>query len=177
MSDEMKAKILEKVKPFVKREIDELIRVFKEGDTLVPRLLRFHLMTEYQLERIIAGRMARGDRILDDGPFSYYQKLLVVSALDVISDEVVASLRKLNSLRNKCAHQRDIQISISDIETIGRPLGKDFAVLRTKYGDDLEGLSLGTFADIYSKLITETTSIDFLASVEKSGLEEQNNDA
>jgi hypothetical protein len=47
-------------------------------------LLRGHLYLESLLEQIIAVRLPRGDKILQNGNLSFYQKLTLVESLNVL---------------------------------------------------------------------------------------------
>jgi hypothetical protein len=87
-------------------------------------VLRVHLLSEQYLERLIQIFLPRGDRILENANFTYYQKLTLVSSFDVLNDKTVQCLKGLNRLRNQCAHGLDKKITMSDVEVLGRPLGK-----------------------------------------------------
>lgn len=100
-------------------------------------VLRVHLLTEYYLERVIQICLPRGDRVLDGGNFTYVQKLVLVSSFDVIQDKIIQCLKGLNKVRNQCAHGIDKQISMTEVDTIGRPLGKVCTEYRRKSGDSV----------------------------------------
>jgi hypothetical protein len=136
---------LAKARPFFESEAKELTEVLGQDDAVANRLLRFHLLTEYMLDRIITTRLKRGDRVLEDGNLSYHQKLLLVHSLDILPDKAIASLRQLNKLRNALSHERSARVTISDLESIGRPYGKDFAGIRAKHKDDLKTLTFAVF--------------------------------
>lgn len=143
----------EEAKDFLDRESEDLIHILTEKDDLVPVVLRFHLLTEYLLERIVLTKLPKGHRVIENAGLSYHQKLELVHSFDVIPDSAIGSLRRLNRLRNTCSHTRDAEISRSDIEAIGSPLGKPFIELRGKYGANLKGLVFHTFGALYSVLI------------------------
>lgn len=93
-----------------------------ESDDLVGYLLKAHLFTEAILEELL--KLAfneKAEAILSIG-LTYNQKLNLVSKLslcndwDLLPDYIVGSLRKLNKLRNRTAHQ--IGEAISDDEII-----------------------------------------------------------
>ena len=127
---------------------EDLIRTLEKGDESVMMLLRFHLFTENMLERIMLGKLPRGDRVIDKGQLTYYQKLWLVASFEIVSDRAIRSLENLNALRNKCTHQRDRRISLSDVEPIGRPFGNQFARIKRDFRDDLKRLITAVFAAI-----------------------------
>ena len=96
----------------------------------VATALKFHLLTEFYLEQMIRLVLARGDKLIDSGNYSYAQKLGIVEASDRVPDNLLSSLRNLNKLRNKCSHEMDYKISDSDLERIGSPLGKCWTELK-----------------------------------------------
>ena len=96
-----------------------------ENDPII-LILRGHLFTENLLERLITFKLPRGDKVIENGNFSYYQKIILVESLNCISDPVISVLRNLNKLRNQCAHELDKKISENDISRLGSPLGKQF---------------------------------------------------
>ncbi|MBB4133400.1 hypothetical protein [Xanthomonas sp. 3075] len=98
----------------------------------VATILRFHLLTEYYLEQMIRLVLSRGDRIIDSGNYSYAQKLGIVEASDKIGDKLISSLRNLNKLRNKCSHELNHQITDSDLERVGSPLGKFWTQIKNE---------------------------------------------
>ena len=113
-------------------EYDKYSKAMKSG---VPAmmLVQAHLLTEHYLNQIISICLERGEKLIKNGKLSYFQKTLLVESLDKISDRIIQSLKDLNSIRNKCAHEIDKDISLSDIDRIGRNFGKDFIPKRKQH--------------------------------------------
>ncbi len=97
----------------------------EEGDPVM-LVLRAHLFTENLLERLIRSQLPRGDKVAENANLTYFQKLVLVDALELLPDMIISSLRQLNKLRNECAHQLQKAINESDVVRIGSPLGKFF---------------------------------------------------
>jgi hypothetical protein len=114
----------------LEREMKEFISAVSGIEDSVLILLRAHLLSENLLERIIQLELARGDRIIADGNYTYSQKLVLVHALDSLDDGVIQSLKNLNKVRNKCAHELGQNIGKAEIELIGSPLGKKFTEIK-----------------------------------------------
>ena len=109
------------------------------GDIKDPILLilRIHLYTEHLLERIISCKLPRGDRHLNGSNISYNQKLSLVSAFDYIPDEIITALKQLNRVRNQCVHELHKEITISEIDRIGRPFGAKYTkICRENVGNN-----------------------------------------
>lgn len=128
------------MKRAVQHENAQLRKMCPRDQDPVLTVLRIHLLTEHYLERLLAASLPRGDRLLDSGSLSYAQKLVLVDSLDVLQDEVVQCLKGLNRVRNSCAHEMEREITIPDIERIGRPLGSEFTSLRQQHYPDVKAL-------------------------------------
>ena len=87
-------------------------------------ILRVHLLTEYYLERLIHVVLPRSDHVIDEGNLTYYQKLVLVKSFDIVEDRILQSLKNLNRIRNRCAHE---------VELIARPLGKTCTQFRREF--------------------------------------------
>lgn len=122
------------VTAFVRRELETFVRLCPAEQDATLTILRIHLLTEYYLERLLSLLLPRGDKLISDGSLSFYQKLIVVAAFDVLSDGDIQALRDLNRVRNRCAHEMDTAITSADVELIGRSLGKEFTALRRAHG-------------------------------------------
>lgn len=118
------------------REFSEYTSACGEIEDSVLLVLRAHLYFEYMLERVISAGLKRGDRFIEAGRPTYAQKLALVSAFDELNDSFITALRNLNKVRNKCAHERNKEIGIADVELIGRPLGKTFTKIRKDCHDN-----------------------------------------
>ena len=116
------------MEPHLRAEYEAYVRAAKGPPVMV--VLRTHLLTEYYLERVIRACLKRGDKLVDSGGLSFGNKLSVVEALDAVPDDVVTSLRNLNRVRNRCAHEFDRSISVADVDQIGGPFGKDYTQLK-----------------------------------------------
>ncbi len=95
-------------------------------------ILRCHSVAEYFLDQIILTSLSRGDLIITDGHFTFNNKLLLVRSLNVVKDDILTSIKHLNTVRNNCSHQMDYSVSEGDIDLIGRPFGKDYSESRRK---------------------------------------------
>ena len=107
---------------------------------LVMVVLEQHLLTETLLEQLVLAGLPRGDRILDEGSLTYSQKLTLTAAMELLSDPIISSLRKLNKVRNECAHQLDKVITENDIARVGSPLGPRFT--KTRHENLLDNLRI-----------------------------------
>lgn len=119
----------------------ERYRVLVEGvDDPVLLVLRVHLLIEGFLERLIAGFLPRGDDLLSKGRLTFANKLDLVASFDVVDDDLVSAARHLNRVRNTIAHDIDKTITLSDVDLIGRSLGKLFIQTRHEYGGNTKVL-------------------------------------
>lgn len=112
------------------REFHNFHRAIEQESDPTMLTLRAHLYTENLLERIILAKLSRGDKAVENGNFTYYQKLVLTESLESLPDNIVSSLRGLNKLRNQCAHELEKKISMGDIVKIGSPLGKIFSKMK-----------------------------------------------
>lgn len=123
-----------------KNEANQILKMCPVEQEPVLSILRVHLLAEHYLERAIAVVLPRGDRITDAGLLSFAQKLNLVQGMDVLPDQVIQSLKGLNRVRNSCAHEMEREITIPDIERIGRPFGAEFTSLRQQHYPDVKNL-------------------------------------
>ncbi|TEW47085.1 hypothetical protein [Psychromonas algicola] len=115
---------------FINVEAEKLIEIFVGDVDQLVQILKAHLYTENFLEKIILATLIRGDKLIEKGNFSYHHKLLICESVDALPDTLVSSLRNLNKLRNKFAHQMDMQISEADVTKVGSPLGNEYTKLK-----------------------------------------------
>ncbi|MGR5150125.1 hypothetical protein ACQKP8_26715 [Photobacterium alginatilyticum] len=93
------------------------IEKLSETNDSLSMLLRVHLISENILEELIKITFEDKAKAILSLQLNYKQKLDLVRQLQlddgvpVLADFVVGSLRKLNSLRNKLAHNLDFEIS------------------------------------------------------------------
>lgn len=138
----------------------EVASLFGRPDDLVPIVLRMHLLSEYQLERLIIARLPRGDRVVDKARLTYRQKLTLVDSFNLIPDSMIQVLSKLNTLRNECSHEREVVISASHVEKLGQSLGKEFTAMEREYPDDLKRLLFAVFIRVYTPLVVEIRKLE-----------------
>ena len=135
ISSEIKAEIDSEIKA----EIAELFRLCPPQQEPSLSLLRGHLLCEYYLERLITLNLPRGDKLTANGDLSFFQKVVLVDSLQIIDDRVMRGLKNLNAVRNQLSHQKDKEITHSDIDRIGQSIGKEFIAARREYGEDMGG--------------------------------------
>jgi len=145
----------EELKDYVEKETKELVDSLTNLDIMVVAILQFHLLTEQLLERIIESELPSGHLITKKSGFTYYLKLEIVNALNILNENIIGSLRMLNQVRNDFSHNRDMIVNIKSIEKIGLPLGKVFRDIKTKYKEEFYTVAIHTFALIYQELLTE----------------------
>lgn len=97
-------------------------KAMKGHSTDVSKILNTHLLVEYFLEQIIISCIKRGDILITEGHLNFSTKLLLIKSFDIVSDDLCASIKQLNTVRNRCSHSIDYVISEADIDLIGRPL-------------------------------------------------------
>lgn len=105
-------------------------------------VLRLHLLAEFFLDQIIIAKLSRGDLLVDH--FTFIQKLRIVDSFSVLEHKEVDSLRNLNTVRNRCSHDLDYQLTESDIDRIGRPFGKQYADIKTENHENIKNLLINT---------------------------------
>ena len=138
---------------FIRQETEELLSILGKDD-LVPLTIRFHLVAESHLDRIIAARLPRGNHLLKgQGPrFTFLHKIRIIESLVRKDSPVFSCLRHLNSLRNDCAHDRYKVVDVEDLTKVGSPMGQEFAQLRRDHSDVIGDFASAVYASIFGKL-------------------------
>lgn len=148
------------IETFIMREFKEFKKALNSEDDL--NILKFHLVFENMLERIIVSVLKRGDRLIDKGNLSFAQKLMIVHSFDIISDSYIQALRQLNSLRNKLSHVKETVITLENVDLIGHPLGKAYTNIQRKYKNDyLFKVVWDTMFLIHKGLVRQIAIIEF----------------
>lgn len=81
-------------------------------------ILRGHIAIEYFLENIIEKYLPNGKK-LNGNNLNFARKLAVVESFDILEPDILLLIKKINSLRNKCAHKLEYQILDTNIEDLG----------------------------------------------------------
>lgn len=157
----------EDIQKYIKAEAEELANALTLKHDSLLIVLKFHLLVENFIERIILAVLARGDRLLEKGNLSFFQKLYLIHSFDIINDSIIQAIIHLNSLRNRHAHNKGHKLSVADIDLIGRPLGKKYTEIKKKCLSDIDKLLTETFMAIFTEIITEVAFLEFDNETEK----------
>ena len=139
---------------FIRAEVNEVVSIIRETHSIILPFLRFHLLTENLLERIVISHLARAKRFLDEANPRYYHKLCLVDSFNILDEKTMGAIKNLNSIRNRLAHSRKASISVKDLDRIGNHFGKEYKKLRAECLNDTKELMCCVFELILFRLST-----------------------
>jgi len=114
-------------------EIDKFESQMGKATGSVHGVLISHLYFESYLDRYLKTKFKNDSILSGKKGFSFSNKLKIVEALGEIEPQILDALKKLNEIRNNCAHILDHEISKSEVEKFGRTLGKDYKRIIDSY--------------------------------------------
>jgi len=100
-------------------------------------VLRAHLYSEHLLERIIASYLPEGQQLIDQKILGYFLKLSLVDSFGMIDAATISALRRLNTLRNSCAHNLEKTVELGDVDAIGEPFVDERRLFRAESGGNI----------------------------------------
>lgn len=111
------------------------------GSALEARLhiLVVHLYIEHLLERLLSVNLKKTDRLFGKNGLSFEKKLLLVESMSALNAQRIDGIRKLNAIRNDCAHKFMYNPTKAELDEFGCTLGKPYAHLKRKYGNNIDG--------------------------------------
>lgn len=98
------------------KKTDALGKYILSADQTVSLVLRTHLIAEGILDEIIETQLPKGKSITKSGRFTFAHKLTLVSSFNIIDQDIIETVRALNSLRNKLSH--NLHESVSEDEVV-----------------------------------------------------------
>jgi len=151
----------EELSTLIDKDLTDLFQSFETESKEVLLVLQFHLHSENMLERVILSNLERGDKLLEKAGLSFHQKVCLVESFNVLEDRYIESLRKINKLRNNCAHMKSASISQHDIDLIGRPLGKIYTQIVKGNNGSLEFVLVEVRSTVGSHLVSRTLGSEY----------------
>ena len=121
----------------------------------VSKVLRLHALTEHYLDRLLALRLRKANAVLDDARFSYHHKRILVEALGALPSNILESLKRLTSLRNKCAHNAHPSITVAEIQHAAQPIKETYETVQKDHAKN--GVSLDEMGAFSWALFSEIT--------------------
>jgi hypothetical protein len=154
---------------YIDLETSIFTKTLDSKDDLILLVLRFHLIIENLMERIIVAKLKRGDKIIEHGNLTFNQKLHLIDSFDVLDNSYIQSIKNLNTIRNKCSHEKSKVITGSDIDCIGRPLGNEYTRIKRETTDSLYFLIRKAFLLLFYKVFEHVALIEFDDVLDKDG--------
>lgn len=111
-------------------ELNEISSIFKKDADELIFVLRAHLFIEGILESIIKSKLPKHKAILGKPGLQFFDKLRLISAMDILPEGIFASINALNELRNKFAHNIDYKAKVEDIDKIAGPFHEAYARIK-----------------------------------------------
>ncbi len=96
--------------------------------------LKATLLIEKYIDDLIVVSFKRGDRILQSR-FYLLDKVMVLHSAEILPEKIVTSIKQINNLRNKFAHELNYSITERDVDLIGLPLGKRYLTMKKIFPD------------------------------------------
>ena len=121
--------------------------------------MRGHLAIEYFINTIFNLKLVRGKKDLTEG-LSFDKKLKLVNSIGLINSDVFSSIKTLNTLRNKIAHQFDYRISEEDLMVVIKPFSKKMQEeLKSEQGS-INGLLINVLKTLLINLVHSAYELD-----------------
>jgi hypothetical protein len=142
------------------RDFEESVQ--KRGDLLII-VLRFHLVAENLLERFIKAKLPRGKVLAENARLTFAQKLAVADAFGVLEENLVTAIRRLNALRNMCAHEKGKEVRLRDLDLIGEPLGMELSSAKPDPDETVVnevGLAAALFSSIQQGILNHLAPLE-----------------
>lgn len=106
------------------RRLSELVKILSSENNPLSGILQCHLFVESLLEELIRFSLGKNAEAILSAHLNFNQKLAIVAKLELYNnwplmpDYVIASLRRLNALRNKLAHRYGYDITQNEIREL-----------------------------------------------------------
>jgi hypothetical protein len=159
--DELAQKALAHLPELLDRDSRALADTLTAGDdpALGP-LLRFHLLAEQLFHRLFLSSFRHAKNLEN---FRFAQKLSVVTALGIVPDQAIEGMRRVNALRNRCAHVHAHRIDVLDLDRIGECMGSAYHQFKALHGDDLKVLTIWTLSKLYEPFLTAVLTAEIVS--------------
>jgi hypothetical protein len=107
-----------------------LIKTLNDESNVISLVLKSHLYIENLLDYIIKKKIKKHELILDNS-FSFYQKLKIMMSKNYLTDKLFRTIKLLNTIRNKYAH--NLKYNIANFDFSQFPYCEDiYLSLKTK---------------------------------------------
>jgi hypothetical protein len=114
-------------------DVADFHKAVRSGEPLLI-VLKAHLLAEAYLNELLTLRLPRPQRLLDSpGGLNFARKLSLVEAMELLPDNLIEALRKLNHVRNDCVHKKDHELTAAHIDLIGAPLRERYWEAKGKF--------------------------------------------
>ena len=93
----------------------EYIAHLKNQEDGLGLIIKWHLLIEFVINRIILQKCKRPKKILDDHrsyPFSV--KLQLVYSMELLPNHIYLNIQRINKIRNALAHNLEVEIEAKD---------------------------------------------------------------
>lgn len=77
-------------------------------------ILKAHLIVEYLMDGFLRTHLGDKAAPIFDLDLTFYKKLSLVSGYKLLPENIVVALKRLNQLRNKCAHTLSLKVTRED---------------------------------------------------------------
>ena len=107
-----------------------LIKTLNDESNVISLVLKSHLYIENFLDHIIKKKFNKHEFILDNS-FNFYQKLNIMMSKNYLTDNLFKTIKLLNTIRNKYAH--NLKYNIANFDFSQFPYCEDiYSSLKTK---------------------------------------------
>lgn len=116
-------------------------------------ILLVHLYIEHLLERFLAANLKKTDGLFGKNGLTFDKKVLLVEAMGGLHAQLVDGIKKLNAIRNNCAHTFKYNPTKDELDEFGHTLGKTYTDMKRKNENDHDRRMRTTCAHLCGKLL------------------------
>jgi len=138
--------------------------IFMSSDPLSV-VLKAHMLVENLIERLIASRLKK-ENILDERDFTFHLKIKLIESMNLLTEDLLVSIRRLNKIRNDLAHEIKTDFEQLDISDVLKCFEQYIPKYEPHYSQADKMQKFG-FA-MYHLLATLSGIVDLAARVHKS---------
>jgi hypothetical protein len=88
------------------------------GSPEISSVLRGHLLIERTIETLIAKKLSRPKKLLENHRLTFEMKVDLADALGVLPASHVGAAKALNNIRNAYAHREDHRITLEELNSL-----------------------------------------------------------